>query len=109
MPELDERGRPDPWELQMVQLRTHQRRLAMALVISTLEPVLIGLNLFYGDVALVVVIGLKLFYGDVAGGTRTRIQVLPSCADTRCHGSVHNKFMTTRFPPSEIVMELACC
>ena len=65
-----------------------------ALVISTLE-------------ALAVLVGLKLFYGSEPQPHQTQVQVVPTWTDNRGNGSVLNKLMTTRFPSSAVVMELA--
>ena len=66
-----------------------------ARVISTIE-------------ALAVLMGLKLFYGDEAQSAHTRIQMIPSFTDNRGNGSALNKLMTSKYPSSAVVMELAC-
>ena len=65
-----------------------------ALVISTLE-------------ALAVLMGLKDFFGDTPLPHRMMVQVTPTWIDNRGNGSALNKLMTTRYPASAVVMELA--
>ena len=65
-----------------------------ALVISTPE-------------ALAVLVGLKLFYGNEPQPHQTQVKVVPTWTDNRGNGSLLNKLMTTRFPSSAVVMELA--
>ena len=66
-----------------------------SLVISTLE-------------ALAVLVSLKIFFGDhpPAGG-RAQAQVVPRWKNNRENGSALNKLVTTRFPASAVMMELA--
>ena len=64
-------------------------------VISTLE-------------ALAVLLSLKVFFGDAPPVRRiTKVMVAPTWTDNRGNGSVLNKLMTTKFPASAVVMELA--
>ena len=65
-----------------------------ALVISTLE-------------ALAVLVALKVFVCKGPREHRTRVQVLPTWTDNRGNGSALNKLMTTKFPSSALMMELA--
>ena len=65
-----------------------------SLVISTLE-------------ALAVLMSLKVFYGDSTPLHRTRVEVILTWTDNRGNGSILNKLMTTKFPSSAVVMELA--
>ena len=68
-PKLDEESRPDPWRSKWYSHEIteaewpwiFERSDKPAWVISTIE-------------ALAVLMGLKLFYGDVAGGAHTRIR-----------------------------------
>ena len=58
--------------------------------------------------ALAVLISLKAFFGNVdPGGKKTRVQVVPTWTDNRGNGSVLNKLMTTRYPASAVLMEMA--
>ena len=63
-------------------------------VISTLE-------------ALAVLLSLKLFAAQQPEGQRCRVTILPTWTDNRGNGSVLNQLMTTRYPSSALVMELA--
>ena len=65
-----------------------------SLVISTLE-------------ALAVLLALEVFHGDRSCPHRTNIKVIPTCTDNRGNGSALNCLMTTRFPASAVVMDLA--
>ena len=63
-------------------------------IISTLE-------------ALAVLLSLKLLAAPQPDGQRRRVTILPTWTDNRGNGSVLNKLMTTRYPSSALVMELA--
>ena len=65
-----------------------------SLVISTLE-------------ALAVLMALKLFHRPPTGQQRTAIRVVPTWTDTRGNGAALNRLMTTRFPASAVIMEMA--
>ena len=65
-----------------------------ALIISTLE-------------ALAVLISLRLFFGGTASQHRSKIMVAPTWTDNRGNGSALNKLMSTKFPASAVLMELA--
>ena len=67
-----------------------------ALVISTLE-------------ALAVLIALKLYYGEEPRTDRSSIRIVPTTTDNRGNGAALNKLMTTRYPASAVLMELAAC
>ena len=62
-----------------------------ALIISTLE-------------SLVVFVALKLLYGETPRERHTRVQIVP---DNRGNGALLNKLMSTKFPASAVLMELA--
>ena len=103
-PELDEEGRPDPWRSRWYSHEitktewpwVFERSDKPARVISTTIE------------ALAVLMGLKLFYGDEAQGSHTQIQMIPSFTDNRGNRSALNKLMTSKYPSSAVVMELAC-
>ena len=65
-----------------------------ALVISTLE-------------ALAILVALKLKFGDQSDSSDTKVLLIPSVTDNRGNGAVLNKLMSTRFPSSALLMELA--
>ena len=65
-----------------------------SLVISTIE-------------ALAIVVALKLKYGDGGQAESKKIMVVPSVTDNRGNGAVLNKMMSTKFPSSAVLMELA--
>ena len=64
------------------------------LVIATLE-------------ALAVLVALKVFVCRSPREHRTRVQVAPTWTDNRGNDSALNKLMTTKFPSSALMMELA--
>ena len=64
------------------------------LVISTLE-------------ALAILVALKLRFGNVADTEDKRVLIVPSVTDNRGNGAALNKLMSTRFPSSAVLMELA--
>ena len=63
-----------------------------SLVISTLE-------------ALAVLVALQC--GETPGTHQTKVLIAPSLTDNRGNGAVLNKLMTTKFPTSAVLMELA--
>ena len=65
-----------------------------ALVISTLE-------------ALAVLVALKLLYGETPRERHTRVQIVPTITDNRGNGALLDKLMSTKFPASAVLMELA--
>ena len=65
-----------------------------ALIISTLE-------------ALAVLVSLKIFVSKGSHEHRSRVQVAPTWTDNRGNGSALNKLMTTKFPSSALLMEMA--
>ena len=66
-----------------------------SLIISTLE-------------ALAVLVALKLRYGEEPGRSKERVRIAPTLTDNRGNGAALNKLMTTKFPASALLMELAC-
>ena len=65
-----------------------------ALIISTLE-------------SLAVLVALKLLYGETTRKRHTRVQIVPAITDNRGNGALLNKLMSTKFPASAVLMELA--
>ena len=65
-----------------------------ALIISTLE-------------SLAVLVALKLLYGETPRERHTRVQIVPTITDNRGNGALLNKLMSTKFPASAVLMELA--
>ena len=65
-----------------------------ALIISTLE-------------ALAVVVALKVYYGETPRSNRSSIRIVPTTTDNRGNGAALNKLMTTKYPASAVLMELA--
>ena len=65
-----------------------------ALIISTLE-------------ALAVVVALKVYYGETPRRNRSSIRIVPTTTDNRGNGAALNKLMTTKYPASAVLMELA--
>ena len=63
-----------------------------ALIISTLE-------------ALAVLVALIVYYGEEPRRNRSSIRIVPT--DNRGNGAALNKLMTTRYPASAVLMELA--
>ena len=50
---------------------------------------------------------LKVFYEEDAGERRKKVLVMPTWTDNRGNGAALNKLMTTRYPASAVLMELA--
>ena len=102
LPVLDENGTPDPWRSPWFSIEVteeewpwvYEKGGRPALIISTLE-------------ALAVLISLRLFFGGTASQHRSKIMVAPTWTDNRGNGSALNKLMTTKFPASAVLMELA--
>ena len=59
--------------------------------------------------ALAVVVALKVYYGDVPGSGRSRFRVVPTTTDNRGNGAALKKLMTTKYPASAVLMEIAAC
>ena len=57
--------------------------------------------------ALALVVAMKVYYGDVPRSGRCRIRVVPTTTDNRGNGAALNKLMTTRYPASAVLVELA--
>ena len=102
LPYLDEQGSADPKESRWFSLEVRPEDFPWVFVrgrkpsqiISTLE-------------ALAVLLSQKLFEARQPEGQRSRVTILPTWTDNRGNGSVLNKLMTTRYPSSALVMELA--
>ena len=67
-----------------------------SLVISTLE-------------ALAILVALKLRFGEAPDADDKRVVVVLSVADNRGIGAALNQLVSTRFPSSAVLMELATC
>ena len=57
--------------------------------------------------ALVILVALKLQFGEEADSDDTKVLTVPSITDNRGNGAALNKLMSTRFPSSAVLMELA--
>ena len=57
--------------------------------------------------ALAILVALKLRFGEQLESDDTSVLIVPSITDNRGNGAVLNKFMTTRFPSSVVLVELA--
>ena len=64
------------------------------MVISTLE-------------ALALVVALKIKFGQDPDPDEMRVLIVPSITDNKGNGAVLNKLMSTKFPSSAVLMELA--
>ena len=101
-PALDEDGRTSTWRSSWFSLEITKEDFPWvfekgdrpSLVISTLE-------------ALALVIALKIRFGQDPDPDETRVIVVPSITDNRGNGAVLNKLMSTKFPSSAVLMELA--
>ena len=102
LPFLDEQGRADPKKSAWFSFEVRPEDFPWVFVrgrkpsqiISTLE-------------ALAVLLSLKLFAAPQPDGQKRRVTILPTWTDNRSNGSVLNNLMTTRYPSSALVMELA--
>ena len=100
LPGRARQGRPE--EISLVLVGSTSRRFSVGFrqrqetsqIISTLE-------------ALAVLLSLKLFAAPQPDGQKRRVTILPTWTDNRGNGSALNKVMTTRYPSSALVMELA--
>ena len=57
--------------------------------------------------ALAVIVALKVFFPTSRTDSRRKIDLVPTWTDNRGNGSALNKLMSTRFPASALLMELA--
>ena len=57
--------------------------------------------------ALAILVALKLRFGDHPEADDTEVLIVPSIMDSRGNGAALNKLMSTRFPSSAVLMELA--
>ena len=54
-----------------------------------------------------MLVALKLKFGEMPDPDDTRVLIVPSITDNRGNGAVLNKLMSTRFPSSALLMEMA--
>ena len=54
-----------------------------------------------------MLVALKVFYREGTSQRRTKVLVMPTWTDNRGNGAALNKLMTTRYPASAVLMELA--
>ena len=71
-----------------------EKRDRPSLIISTLE-------------ALALLDALKIKFGQEPDPNEMRVLIVPSITDNRGNGAALNKLMSTRFPSSAVLMELA--
>ena len=57
--------------------------------------------------ALAILVARELYYGREPDERQSRVTVVPSLTDNRGNGALLNKLMTTKFPASAVLMELA--
>ena len=101
-PALDEEGRISTWKSSWFALEitradfpwVFEKGDRPSLIISTLE-------------ALAMVVALKVKFGQEPDPNEMRVLVVPSITDNRGNGAALNKLMSTRFPSSAVLMELA--
>ena len=101
-PALDEKGRISTWRSSWFALEITREDFPWvfekgdrpSLIISTLE-------------ALAMVVALKVKFGQEPDPDEMRVLVFPSITDYRGNGAALNKLMSTRFPSSAVLMELA--
>ena len=101
-PALDEDGRISTWRSSWISLEITREDFPWvfekgdrpSLIISTLE-------------ALALVVALKIRFGQDPDPNEMRVLIVPSITDNRGNGAVLNKLMSTKFPSSAVLMELA--
>ena len=101
-PALDEDGRISTWKSSWFSLEitrvdfpcVFEKGDRPSLIISTLE-------------ALALVVALKIRFGQDPDPNEMRVLIVPSITDNRGNGAVLNKLMSTKFPSSAVLMELA--
>ena len=101
-PARDREGRLSPWLSSWFSLEITREDLTWnfekvnrsSLVISTLE-------------AFAMLVALKLRFGQDPDLEDTRVMIAPSINDNRGNGAALNELMSTRFPSSAVLMELA--
>ena len=101
-PARDQEGRLSPWLSSWFSLEITREDFPWifekgnrpSLVISTLE-------------AFAMLVALKLKFGQDLEPDDTRVLIAPSTTDNRGDGAALNKLMSTRFPSSAVLMELA--
>ena len=102
IPVADCTGKLDPWLSSWFSLEItkdefpwiFERRDRQSLVISTRE-------------ALAILVSLELRFGDYSDTEDKRVLIVPSVTDNRGNGAALNKLMSTHFPSSAVLMELA--
>ena len=57
--------------------------------------------------ALAVVVALKVYYGETPRSDCSSIRIVPTTTENRGNGAALNKLMTTKYPASAVLMELA--
>ena len=101
-PTRDDEGRLNPWLSSWFSFEITREEFPWvfekgnrpSLVISTLE-------------ALAILIALKIKFGQEPDADDTRVLIAPSITDNRGNGAALIKLLSTRFPPSAVLMELA--
>ena len=101
-PAPDEDGRLSTWRSSWFSLEitredfpcVFEKGNRPSLIISTLE-------------ALALLVALKIKFGQEPDPNDMRVLIVPSITDNRGNGAVLNKLMSTRFPSSAVLMELA--
>ena len=101
-PALDVNGSISTWESSWFSLEITREDFPWvfekgdrpSLIISTLE-------------ALALVVALKIKFGQEPDHDEMRVLIVPSITDNRGNGAALNKLMSTKFPSSAVLMELA--
>ena len=101
-PAFDDDGRINTWKSSWFSLEITREDFPLvfekgdrpSLVISSLE-------------ALALVVALKIKFGQDPDPDEMRVLIVPSITDNRGNGAVLNKLMSTKFPSSAVLMELA--
>ena len=57
--------------------------------------------------AFAILVSLKLLFGNAADTEDKRVLIVPFVTDNRGNGAALNELMSTRFPSSAVLMELA--
>ena len=61
-----------------------------------------------GDQPSLIISTLEALASKFSWRRMTKVQVVPTWTDNRLNGSALNKLLSTKFPPSAVVMELSC-
>ena len=91
-PALDEDGRISTWRSSWFSLEITKQDFPW--IISTLE-------------ALALVVALKIKFGQDPDPDEMRVLIVPSITDNRGNGALLNNLMSTNFPSSAVLVELA--